>query len=176
MRISSKEAREILDADNFVLFRNYATPPDVSLFYKAYTEPEYVTGSDLGPMKILPKYFFENKNVSNFYDECSNLYGVNTTLLLISGVKSENITEKHSDESDVIHWQCIGQSEWTMYDNPKGSKTKFILNAGDIVLFKESQYHSVKNLQTKFSIIFNSNNILRDSIKKRYSDLGIQFI
>ena len=63
-----------------------------------------------------------------------------------------------------------------MYDNPKGSKTKFILNAGDIVLFKESQYHSVKNLQTKFSIIFNSNNILRDSIKKRYSDLGIQFI
>ena len=181
MRISSKEAREILDADNFVLFRNYATPPDESLFDKAYKQKEDVNNSDdgkpLGSMKIVPKYFFENKNVSNFYDECSSLYGVNTTLLMIEGMGWGEPTTRHSDESDVIHWQCIGQSEWTFYDKPtEGSETKIIMNSGDVMWFKKRQEHSVQNLKDKVSIIFMSNDILKEFLTKQYAAAGKKFI
>jgi hypothetical protein len=31
MKISSEEARAILDTNNYVVFRNYATPPDLYL-------------------------------------------------------------------------------------------------------------------------------------------------
>lgn len=181
MKISSKEARTILDTNNYVVFRNYNTPPGASLFDKAFSWREDVNNSDdgksLASMRMLPEYFFENENVSNFINECSNFYGVKTTPLIIEGQIDGEGTTKHSDESDVIHWQCMGKSEWTMYDNPtKGSETKFILNAGDVVWFKKHQDHSVQNLQPKFSIIFMSNDILKDFLTRQYAAAGREFI
>ncbi len=183
MKISSEEARAILDTNNYVVFRNYATPPARSLFDKAYEQKENVTNSDdgkpLGSMKVVPEYFFENANVDNFYNECSSLYGVKTTLLLIEGAGGGIPTTKHSDENDVIHWQCMGKSEWTFYDNPTDSiqlETKIILNAGDVVWFKKGKNHSVQNLEDKFSIIFNEKNILKDFLVKQYAAAGREFI
>jgi hypothetical protein len=183
MKISSEEARVILDTNNYVVFRNYATPPARSLFDKAYEQKENVTNSDdgkpLGSMKVVPEYFFEDANVDNFYNECSSLYGIKTTLLLIEGVGGGSPTTKHSDENDVIHWQCMGKSEWTFYDNPTDSiqfETKIILNAGDVVWFKKGKNHSVQNLEDKFSIIFNEKNILKDFLVKQYAAAGREFI
>lgn len=48
MKINSEEARTILDTNDYVVFRNYATPPDASLFDKAYKQKEDVTNSDDG--------------------------------------------------------------------------------------------------------------------------------
>jgi hypothetical protein len=180
MKINSKEALESLNANKYIVFRNYATPPEASLFDKAYAKKENVTNSDdgkpLGSMKTVPKYFFENESVSNFYNECSSLYGVDTTLLLIEGKGGGSPTTKHSDLADVIHWQCSGQAEWTFYDNPvKGSETKIIMNAGDAIWFKKNQDHSVQNLTDKVSIIFMENNILKDFLTKQYAAAGKVF-
>jgi|694.fasta_scaffold00118_82 hypothetical protein len=180
MNIKSKEALAELELNKHIIFRNYATPPDISLFYKAYKTQEDVTNSEdgkpLGSMKIAPQYFFEDKTVDNFYKECSSVYNVQTTLLLLEGAGGGSPTTRHSDEADVIHWQCMGKSEWTMYDNPtKGSETKFILNAGDVVWFKKHQDHSVQNLENKVSIIFMENNILKDFLTKQYAAVGKVF-
>lgn len=180
MRINSKEARAELEANRYVIFRNYATPPDASLFDKAYKEKENVTNSDdgkpLGSMKTIPEYFFKDKNVDAFYNECSSIYDVKTTLLLIEGKGGGSPTTKHSDLADVIHWQCSGKSEWTFYDNPsEGTETKIIMNAGDAIWFKKHQDHSVQNLEDKVSIIFMENNILKDFLTKQYAAAGKDF-
>jgi hypothetical protein len=136
MKINSKEARVILDLNNFVIFKNYLTPPEKDLFDKAYAEKksvEHNDGYNYGPMAKMPEYFFNIESVNNFYNECSDLYGVKTDLLLIRG-NADQGTNRHSDQSNVVHWQCAGQSEWTFYDNPKpGAETKVMLNAGDII-------------------------------------------
>jgi hypothetical protein len=179
MKINSKEAREIVDLNKYLVFRNYSTPPIKSLFEKAYNTNETVMdneGFNFGPMRALPEYFFENENVNNFINECSSAYNVKTTPLLIEGQYEGHGTKKHSDEADVIHWQCMGKSEWTMYDNPtEGTETKFILNAGDVVWFKKHQDHSVQNLESKFSIIFMSNDILKEFLIKKYAAVGKEF-
>lgn len=180
MKIGSNEALELLNKNNYVVFKNYVKPPDVSLFNKAYETIEVVTNSDdgkpLGPMKAMPEYFFEDKNVSNFYDECSSFYNSRTTLLLIEGKGGGSPTTRHSDLNDVIHWQCLGKSEWTFYDNPtEGSETKVIMNAGDVIWFKKDKDHSVQNLEDKFAIIFMEKNILRDFLIKQYAAAGREF-
>ena len=179
MKINSEEARTIVDSNKYLVFRNYGTPPTRSLFEKAYGPQQKVMdsrGYDFGSMRMLPEYFFENENVSNFINECSNTYGVKTTPLIIEGQAEGQGTKKHSDEADVIHWQCMGKSEWTMYDNPtEGTETKFILNAGDVVWFKKHQNHSVQNLESKFSIIFMSNDILKEFLIKKYAAVGKEF-
>jgi hypothetical protein len=180
MRINSKESIKELESNGYILFRNYATPPEKSLFDKAYQETEDVTNSDdgkpLGPMKKVPEYFFENKMVDDFYKECAGVYNVDTTLLLIEGKGGGSPTTKHSDLADVIHWQCSGKSEWTFYDNPKeGLETKLIMNAGDVMWFKKNQDHSVQNLEDKFGIIFMENDILKDFLTKQYAAAGKVF-
>jgi hypothetical protein len=180
MRINSEEARAELEANKYVIFKNYATPPDISLFNKAYAFQESVTnledGKPLGPMKTIPEYFFEDKGVNDFYNECLSIYGEKTTMLLIEGKGWGSPTTKHSDLADVIHWQCGGSSEWTFYDIPtKGSETKLIMSAGDVIWFKKNQDHSVQNLEDKVSIIFMENNILKDFLTKQYAAAGKEF-
>ena len=181
MKINSQEAREIFDLNHYVIFRNYLDVPDISLFDEAYQQKADVSNSNdskpLGSMKIVPEYFFKDKNVINFYDECSSLYNVKTTLLMLEGTGGGSPTSRHSDQSDVIHWQCGGQSEWIFYDLPtKGSETKFIMNSGDVIWFQKDRDHSVQNLKDKVSIIFNEKNYLRDFIKKQYAAVGLEFI
>ena len=192
MKINSEEARGLFDANNYLVFRNYATPPATSLFYKAYEKntpyelnkpyekkEHFIDsyGKNLGPMMSLPEYFFEDENVNNFYNECSDLYGVKTTLLLIEGRAVGSPTSRHCDASDVIHWQCMGKSEWTFYDNPtEGVETKIILNAGDIMWFKKDKDHSVVNLEDKFSIIFMASDALRNFLIKQFAAAGKEFI
>lgn len=179
MEINSEETRTIVNSNKYLVFRNYGTPPHRYLFDQAFGKKETIMdneGQDFGPMRMLPEYFFENENVSNFINECSNTYGVKTTPLLIEGKAEGQGTKKHSDEADVIHWQCLGKSEWTMYDNPtEGTETKFILNAGDVVWFKKHQDHSVQNLEDKFSIIFMSNDVLKAFLIKKYAAVGKEF-
>jgi len=180
MKINFQEAREIFDLNHYVIFRNYLDAPDISLFNISYQQTTDVINSEdnkpLGSLKIVPEYFFKDKNVNSFYDECSSLYDVKTTLLMLEG-SGGRTTTRHSDQSDVIHWQCVGQSEWTFYDLPtKGSETKFIMNSGDVLWFQKDRDHSVQNLKDKFSIVFNEKNYLRDFIKKQYAAVGLEFI
>jgi hypothetical protein len=178
MKINSEEARAILDLNNFVVFKNYFNPPEQELFDKVYETKRSVKHNDgynYGAMAKMPKYFFKNENVKNFYKECSDLYGVETDLLLIDGNPGQG-TSRHSDQSNVLHWQCTGESEWTFYDNPEpGVETKVLLNAGDIIWFKKDNDHSVKNLKLKYSIIFNEVELLKRFLTKKYAENGMEF-
>lgn len=179
MKINSEEARAILDLNNFVIFKNYLNPPDKYLFdnvYRPKDEIRHSDGHNYGSMAIMPEIFFKNKSVNDFYNECSDLYGVKTALLLISGNSKGHGTARHSDQSNVLHWQCVGKSEWTFYDNPvPNAETKVILNAGDIIWFKKDNDHSVRNLGDKYSIVFNEVELLKNFLIKKYSENGMEF-
>ena len=104
------------------------------------------------------------------------MYKVKTSLLLISGNTEGHGTARHSDQSNVLHWQCVGSSEWTFYDNPEiGVETKVMLNAGDIIWFKKDKDHSVKNLEDKYSIVFNEVELLKNFLIKKYAENGMKF-
>lgn len=188
MKINSEETRRIFDANNYVVIKNYAAQLESFLFNKVYEKNERVLdhfGGDYSSIKIVPKYFFENKDVDNFYNECLSIYDKENTYYIINGDKGSG-TSRHSDMADVIHWQCVGQSEWTMYEgliedsqerqNIEKESTKIILNPGDVIWFKKNQEHSVVNLENKFSIIFMSNEILKNFIAKKYAEIGKEFV
>jgi hypothetical protein len=179
MKINSKEARAEIDANNYVIFRNYAPTPDASLFREAFGAKKELLdsdGFDYGPMKIMPDRFFEEKSVYDFYNECVEVFGEKTTPLIIEGNAKGKGTDRHHDLADVIHWQCNGESEWIFYDIPEpGAETKIQLSDGDVIWFKKHNDHSVENIRDKYSIIVMSTNILKDFLVKKYAEAGREF-
>jgi len=62
--------------------------------------------------------------------------------------KSESIG-KHHDDCEVIFWQCIGQTEWTVDDN-----STYILSPGDCLYIPKGMMHEVKSLSPRMGISF----------------------
>ena len=134
-------------------------------------------------MNSVPSVFFENENVSRFYNECTEIYKDPNTFYAFS--VPADTTERHSDLADVIHWQCSGVSEWVMYEglvafdderkNIEKKSETVRLNPGDVIWFKAGQEHMVINLEPKYSIIFMSNTDLKDFISKKYTEAGMSF-
>lgn len=76
-------------------------------------------------------------------------------------IGGEKPGEAHHDERETIFWQCIGSSEWTVYEDPTESKyevsslkikNQFVLNPGDILYLKNKGIHSVKNYGPRAAI------------------------
>lgn len=182
-RLTSAAALSSLNDNNYVVFRNYMDKMDESLITNIFKSKQKIydqNGNNLECIRLVPQSLMSNDNVNKFYSECFSIYGDNNTFYVIEGVKSKEIaTEKHHDLSDVIHWQCVGQSEWTIYNGlyteSKDDFVKVILNAGDVIWFKEGLEHQVINKQDKFSIIFMSNKNLKNHIEKIYKNNGLSF-
>ena len=62
--------------------------------------------------------------------------------------KSESIG-KHHDDCEVIFWQCIGKTEWTVDEN-----NKYILSPGDCLYIPKGMMHEVKSLSPRMGISF----------------------
>lgn len=62
--------------------------------------------------------------------------------------KSESIG-KHHDDCEVIFWQCIGQTEWTV-----GENDKYILCPGDCIYIPKGTMHEVKSLSPRMGVSF----------------------
>jgi ribosomal protein L16 Arg81 hydroxylase len=96
-----------------------------------------------------------------FKDIFSNeLLPISAFVNIIGGEKPG---EAHHDERETIFWQCIGTSEWTVYEDPAEGKyevaslkikNQFVLNPGDILYLKNRGIHSVKNYGPRAAIAF----------------------
>ena len=54
----------------------------------------------------------------------------------------------HSDDCEVLFWQCIGQTQWTINENI------YTLSPGDCVYVPQGTLHEVKSLSPRMGISF----------------------
>jgi hypothetical protein len=81
----------------------------------------------------------------------------------INIVGGETPGEAHRDSRETIFWQCQGDSEWTIYEEPEEEyydtsklkvKKKIGLKAGDVLYLRNRGMHSVENFGPRASIVF----------------------
>lgn len=58
----------------------------------------------------------------------------------------------HMDASPIFHWQHLGQSQWTVYEND--TPYTYILNPGDCLFIPEKVYHDVLPLTARLGLTF----------------------
>ena len=174
--MSIDQAKDVIKEKNYVVFKNNLESPDLSLFtdlYKNRTEVLDAYAKNYSNIKIASGGFLENPSVKEFYSKCLEIYGEPNTFYTFEGAKNSG-SNTHSDSADVIHWQCHGKSEWTLYDDTS-EPVKIILEPGDVIWFKKGQKHSTFNLEPKMSLIFMSNEDLKKLISKTYTQSGLIF-
>jgi hypothetical protein len=170
------QARDLIKEKNYVVFKNNLEPPDLSLFvnlYKNKTDVYDTPARNYSNIKIASGSFLENSSVNQFYSKCLEVYGEPNTFYTFEGAANTG-SDTHTDSADVIHWQCYGKSEWTLYNGIENSE-KIILEPGDVIWFKQGQRHSTFNLEPKMSLIFMSNEDLKKIIVEKYIQAGLDF-
>jgi beta-galactosidase beta subunit len=170
------QAKDVVKEKNYVVFKNNLESPDLSLFadlYKNRVDVWDTLAKNYSNIKIASGSFLENSSVNKFYNKCLEIYGEPNTFYTFEGAANTG-SAVHSDSADVIHWQCHGKSEWTLYDDTS-KPVKIILEPGDVIWFKQGQRHSTFNLEPKMSLIFMSNEDLKKIIVEKYIQAGLDF-
>ena len=170
------QAKNVIKEKNYVVFKNNFDSPDIRAFidlYKNRSEVFDVYAKNYSNIKIVSNDFLENPSVKEFYNKCLEIYGEPNTFYTFEGAVRSG-SDTHSDSADVVHWQCHGKSEWTLYDETS-EPVKIILEPGDVIWFKKGQRHSTFNLEPKMSLIFMSNEDLKKIISERYTQSGLDF-
>jgi len=170
------QAKDAIKEKKYVVFKNNLESPDLTLFTDLYRNRADVwdtRAKNYSNIKIVSNDFLNNPSVNEFYNKCLEVYGEPNTFYTFEGAAKTG-SDTHSDSADVVHWQCHGKSEWTLYEDAAEPK-KIILEAGDVIWFKKGQLHSTFNLEPKMSLIFMSNEDLKKMISERYTQSGLSF-
>jgi len=112
------------------------------LHYKSRDNYGIVTHDTRDILKIYP--------VLNKIKEC--LPGVEITTHLYTSFTSISKTfGKHNDVMDVVIWQCIGTTHWTIYDD----KTfNYRLKPGEFLYIPKEMYHDTTPITPRSSVSF----------------------
>ena len=79
-------------------------------------------------------------------------FNITTAHLYISLSKNSKTSGKHRDGAFVWYWQCIGKTQWIIYENEK--EFTYELSPGDIIYVPRGVYHSVFPLTPRAGISF----------------------
>ena len=79
-------------------------------------------------------------------------FNITTAHLYISLSKNSKTSGKHRDGAFVWYWQCIGNTQWIIYENEK--EFTYELSPGDIIYVPRGVYHSVFPLTPRAGISF----------------------
>ena len=58
----------------------------------------------------------------------------------------------HCDDTDLFHWQQVGQTEWKIVEDK--TEYTYILNPGDCIFIPEGVYHDVTPLTPRIGLSF----------------------
>lgn len=92
---------------------------------------------------IFNKISQENKNTE---------FNATTAHLYVSLSKNSKTSGKHRDGAFVWYWQCIGKTQWTIYEEEK--EFTYELSPGDLIYIPRAMYHSVSPLTPRVGISF----------------------
>jgi hypothetical protein len=99
-------------------------------------------------------YLKEHKEILSTFDKVFNFNG-DLTAAYINFVGNIHDVNIHSDERDMIYWQCIGSSEWKVYlDKEDQSPRSYILNPGDVLVSPAETLHSVIADMPRAALVF----------------------
>ena len=70
----------------------------------------------------------------------------------ISLSKESKTFGKHKDESDVWYWQCIGSTQWKIFES--NETISYILEPGDIIYVPRGIFHDIIPLSPRVGISF----------------------
>ena len=96
----------------------------------------------------------KNNNPNNNYS--SHVY--------ISLSKKSKTFGKHKDESDVWYWQCIGSTQWKIFEF--NENISYILEPGDIIYIPRGIFHDVIPLSPRVGISFGLDYLNKNENKK----------
>jgi hypothetical protein len=73
----------------------------------------------------------------------------------------EDSAPRHNDPGEVIHWNCVGKSSWTLWENhPEDDRpnddddhVNLILEEGDVIFLPDRIWHKVRSLTEKRAAI-----------------------
>ena len=152
------------------VFRNVLEPSkDFDMFFD-YIEKTKVDGnyrSDIDGFYILNGVqkddLYKFQNAENFENQCALAYEepirsrhgfsivISELVMDEPEVKVSGIM-KHTDPHDTIHWDYIGESLWTIYDNE--GEYEYHLMPGDVIYVATEIHHQVKSITKRAGIIF----------------------
>jgi len=138
------------DNIEYLLVRNWHQPTPFQVEFRELFDTEKSVGRTSIKNKILKNEF------KFFLDECLEAYPIiDYEYYLMESRTFRNMdknsgTEFHVDESDVLHWQCRGATQWIIGKN----KDSFMLEPGDLLWFRANTEHSTENITEKYSLIF----------------------
>jgi len=93
-------------------------------------------------------------------DSSSNALDHQTSQACLTFVISENYRAiannsgimRHTDTTDTIHWQAVGATMWTLYQD--GKAHEYLVEPGDIVFIKYGTEHGVESLTPRAGIVY----------------------
>ena len=82
----------------------------------------------------------------------------------VSLSKESKTFGKHKDESDVWYWQCIGSTQWKIFEF--NENISYILEPGDIIYIPRGIFHDVIPLSPRVGISFGLDYLNKNENKK----------
>jgi hypothetical protein len=67
-------------------------------------------------------------------------------------LKSRSGIMRHTDTTDTIHWNTVGATIWTLYQDDQAHE--YLVEPGDIVYIKYGTEHGVESLTPRAGIVF----------------------
>lgn len=75
---------------------------------------------------------------------------------LINFIGNEAEYGIHSDDHDVLLWNCVGSVSWNIYSSESEYKT-YVINAGDVLFAPKGVIHQAVVTEPRASIVFGFN-------------------
>jgi hypothetical protein len=73
--------------------------------------------------------------------------------VLINFIGNEAEYGIHSDDHDVLLWNCIGSVSWNIYSSDSDYKT-YVINAGDVLFAPKGVIHQAVVTEPRASVVF----------------------
>ena len=67
-------------------------------------------------------------------------------------IKDHSGIKKHTDTTDTIHWQAVGATIWTLFQD--GEAHEYLVEPGDIVFIKYGTEHEVESITPRAGIVY----------------------
>ncbi len=153
----------------YSILRNYMVPDRnqiKDIFSDISGQPEYkyekigeylYSKSETSSGRMSIKDYDIPYNINSFLLECLDAYPESIDTYMLYMIKGYGFSgsPRHQDPTDVIHWQCVGSSNWIIEDDSE-SIHEIVLNPGDVLWFKKYAFHSVSNSDIKYGVVFNT--------------------
>lgn len=154
-----------LQGKSWAVLKNVPGAPTAEVF-KKYFQDFPKQGHAAMPFVLRENYHYFN-NWENIVDDLiEEVYGGNPEHFsnVVSYGQELGKSPIHNDGTDVVHWNCFGETEWKLleFNHEKekpvfdGTEETIVLGPGDLLYMKCRVWHEAKSLSVRGGLAFRS--------------------